>query len=263
MHAKGLGYSAINTARSAISSVLYSRSLKTDVGSHKLVCRFIKGLFVLKPSLPRYSHIWDPEKVLSYMSRFRCSRKLPLKLLSMKTVTLLALLTVQRIQTLHALRVCDVSFTDQFVQISINALLKTSSQKFHVEPFRFSRFDENRRLCIYRHLRLYIERTRFLRSGEPQLFISFRKPHRCVSKQTLSRWVKLILERAGIDVNQFSSHSTRAASASKVVQFVPLHKVLLAGGWSGESCFLKHYNLRPVCTSVQNALLQSSAVDQE
>ena len=74
LHAKGLGYSAINTARSAISSVLYSRSLKTDVGSHKLVCRFIKGLFVLKPSLPRYSHIWDPEKVLSYMSRFRCSR---------------------------------------------------------------------------------------------------------------------------------------------------------------------------------------------
>ena len=50
----GLGYSAINTARSALSSVLIL-SVNTTFGSHPLVKRFLKGVFELKLSLPRYS----------------------------------------------------------------------------------------------------------------------------------------------------------------------------------------------------------------
>ena len=54
----GLGYSAINTARSALSSVLILPNNIT-FGAHPLVARFLKGVFELKPSLPRYSSIWD------------------------------------------------------------------------------------------------------------------------------------------------------------------------------------------------------------
>ena len=56
---KGLSYSAINTARSAISSVMIVSPQNIDFGSHKLVCQFMKGVFNRKPSLPRYASVWD------------------------------------------------------------------------------------------------------------------------------------------------------------------------------------------------------------
>ena len=63
LFSSGLGYSAINTARSALSSVLLLPN-NTTFGSHPLVTRFLKGVFELKPSLPRYSVIWDVGVVL-------------------------------------------------------------------------------------------------------------------------------------------------------------------------------------------------------
>ena len=48
----GLGYSAINTAQSALSFVLILPNNIT-FGTHSLVARFLKGVFELKPSLPR------------------------------------------------------------------------------------------------------------------------------------------------------------------------------------------------------------------
>ena len=52
---KGAGYSAINTARSASSAVI---TLPNNIvfGQHPLVCRFVKGVFQLRPSLPRYEN---------------------------------------------------------------------------------------------------------------------------------------------------------------------------------------------------------------
>ena len=47
----GLGYSAINTARSAISAVT-----QTAVGSCPQVIRFLKGVFELRTPLPKYTH---------------------------------------------------------------------------------------------------------------------------------------------------------------------------------------------------------------
>ena len=55
---KGLGYSAINTARSALSTVITVPNYAT-FGTHPLVTRFLKGVFEMKPSLPRYAVVWD------------------------------------------------------------------------------------------------------------------------------------------------------------------------------------------------------------
>ena len=48
---QGLGYSAINTARSSLSS-LYTFDGKS-VGEHTLVVRLLKGIFNERPALPR------------------------------------------------------------------------------------------------------------------------------------------------------------------------------------------------------------------
>ena len=98
----GLGYSAIDTARSALSSVLVLPNNIT-FGSHPLVVQFLKGVFEVKPSLPRYSRIWDVAAVLQYLKMLGPASELDLKTLTTKTTMLLCLLTGQRCQTLTKL----------------------------------------------------------------------------------------------------------------------------------------------------------------
>jgi hypothetical protein len=49
---RGLSYSALNTIRSALSTVIFPTD--QSFGSHPLVTRFLKGVFESRPSLPRY-----------------------------------------------------------------------------------------------------------------------------------------------------------------------------------------------------------------
>ena len=95
-----LGYSAICVARSALSSYLNIADV-VDFGQHKIVRRFMKGVFELKPVLPKYSHTWDVDTVLNVLECYAPNDKLTLKELSHKLVMLLALLTGQRCQTIH------------------------------------------------------------------------------------------------------------------------------------------------------------------
>jgi len=48
----GIGYSALNTARCALSTVCFTSEHYT-FRQHPLVCHFIKGIFECRPSLPR------------------------------------------------------------------------------------------------------------------------------------------------------------------------------------------------------------------
>ena len=96
----GIGYSALNTARSALSSILPLID-GVKFGEHPLTCRFLKGVFELRPSLPKYTKVWDISTVLDYLTTFQVASELSLKDLSLKLVMLLCLLTAQRCQTIH------------------------------------------------------------------------------------------------------------------------------------------------------------------
>ena len=100
----GIGYSAINTARSAVSSIVTLPN-NSSFGTQPMVCRFFKGVFELKPSLPKWKNIWDVNSVLTYLSNLHPRQDLTLKDLTYKTTMLLALLSGQRSQTLHLLYV--------------------------------------------------------------------------------------------------------------------------------------------------------------
>ena len=55
--------------------------------------------------------------------------------------------------------------------------------------------------------------------------ISTIKPHMAASQNTISKWVKLILSKAGID-SSFTTHSTRAAASSVAnLKSVPLQTI--------------------------------------
>ena len=100
MYQSGLGYSALNTACSALSSILVLGNGK-EFGEHPLVTRFMKGIFELRPVLPKYSEIWDVNVVLNYLKTIDLSTSLTLKQLTLKLTMLLCLTTGQRGQTLH------------------------------------------------------------------------------------------------------------------------------------------------------------------
>ena len=107
----GVGYSAINTARSALSTIILPIA-GIPFGKDPLVCRFLKGVFELKPCLPKYSRIWDVNKVLSYLKQSGPVSAMTLKDLTIKLATLLCLLTGQRCQTFHNIDVNFIQFTD-------------------------------------------------------------------------------------------------------------------------------------------------------
>lgn len=53
-----------------------------------------------------------------------------------------------------------------------------------------------------------------LRKDHSQLLFSYVKPLKSVSRVTVSRWVKLVLQSAGIDITKYSAHSSTATATS-------------------------------------------------
>lgn len=124
LYKQGVSYSAINTARSALSSVITPTD-ETTFGEHPLVSHFLKGTFELRPSLPRYSTIWEVGTVLSYLRSFPALNDLTLKQLTRNLTVLLALVTAQRTQTLSKLDTLCMQETTTGIIFTIRDTLKT------------------------------------------------------------------------------------------------------------------------------------------
>jgi hypothetical protein len=89
LYQEGYQYNSINAYRSAISSV-HEKVDGVATGQHPLITRMLKGVFNYRPPIPRYTDTWDVQKVLNYWETRGESHQIPLKLLSEKTVFLLA-----------------------------------------------------------------------------------------------------------------------------------------------------------------------------
>ncbi|XP_068690471.1 uncharacterized protein [Montipora foliosa] len=124
---EGKGYSTINTYRSALSTTLCSMKDDRDsLGSHPLIARLLKGVYVLRPPTPRYSSTWDVSKVTDDLKTLAPLRELSLKWLTLKTAMLCALASAQRQQTLSAL---DLNFrkeSQDSISFVVTDRLKTS-----------------------------------------------------------------------------------------------------------------------------------------
>jgi hypothetical protein len=253
-----LSYSAINTARSALSTFLILPGGHT-VGTHPLVSRFLKGVFNIRPTLPRYTEVWDVNVVLKFLKTLSPLKDLGLRDLTLKLTMLMSLTTAQRAQTLHKLNLNYMTVHKDAVIFYVNELLKQSRPGNVGVKVEFKRYLPDACVCVYTVLKHYISVTKDLRGDEEgQLLISFRKPHTKISKDTVSNWIKRTLQFAGVDVNIFKSHSTRAASSSAAdKRHVPVLDILAAAGWSNEKTFQSYYN-KPVAkeSNFANAVLQ-------
>ncbi|XP_067659799.1 uncharacterized protein [Haliotis asinina] len=235
LYKKGLGYSAINTARSTLSTIVTVQNI--PLGQHPIVTRFMKGVYNLRPALPRNKVTWDVSIVIGFLKSFEPES---LQQLSMKLATLLLLLTGQRTQALHMIDQRNVEITDNCVNIRFGDLLKQSRPGYHQEELTIPSYPD-KKLCLVTLLRLYLCRTEPIRGNETALFISTVKPYHRVSKDTIARWVKMTLTKAGINMRIFTPHSIRSASTTKASMKVPLSTILNTAGWSSQCTFAKFY----------------------
>ena len=143
----------------------------------------MKGVFESKlvSSLPRYTETWDVNIVICYLTSLGPPAELKLKVLMHKVVMLLALLSGQRRQTLHALDINHIKLTADQCVFTINTLLKTSRVSHHQTPIKLLSFNSDISLCVVKHLFEYIHLTASLRGNQTKLFISYQKPYKAVS----------------------------------------------------------------------------------
>ena len=234
-------FSTVNTARSAISSIIFYEG--QPIGQHSDVTVYMKALERLVPKTPKYEHVWDPSVVLRYLTRWSPVHLLDIKLLSYKLLMLLLLATGQRLQTMLKLDISKIQFVGGKAICRIDDKLKTSKPG-KSSYVKIREYPANRALCPIRYLREYLKRTEQNRTTK-KLFVSCNKPHHQVTTQTLGRWAKTVLKAAGIS-NAFGAHSTRAAATSSAFyQGVPLDFILDCAAWTSESTFSKWYK-KPV-----------------
>lgn len=254
---QGASASSIGTHRSALSLFL-PKVEGYKVGDHPLMVRFMRGIHNKRPPQPRYKTTWDSNLVVEFLKTYSHDA---LKALTQKVTMLLALVTAQRAQTLSKLRLSEMTdIGDDRIVFRIGAHLKTKRPGTAVITLKA--FPSDPRICVVTLIRLYVEKTKLLRQDD-SLLVSPVKPHKAVHIDTIRRWIMNVMKLAGIDVNLFKPHSTRAASTSKAkLKMVPMNCILDSGMWTNETTFSKFYDKSVVQEDdvgvFQNAILNTS-----
>lgn len=177
---KRLSYSTINTACSALSSYLVLGLGHQTIGTHPLVSTFKKGVFNMNPPRPRYNEVWNVKVVLTLLRNLASAASLTLEQLTHNLVMLMALISVQRAQPLHELRLDNSAVTDKKVVFYVADLIKQSRPGTVGYKLDMAAYPPDRRLCVVTYMKNYIEVTKNLRDGEKAFFISYKKPHTSV-----------------------------------------------------------------------------------
>lgn len=237
----GAKYGTLNSYRSALSILIGER-----LGSDDRIARQFKGFYRLRPPAPKYDTTWDPSIVLDFLSILTPNKDIHLEHLTKKTVTLLALITAHRVQTLSKINIKNIEICPEVINIKIPDILKTSRLNASQPNLNIPFFRQRPEICPADTLLAYIEVTRPLRTCD-NLFISFKSPHKAVTSQTLSRWIKNTLFESGIDTSIFSAHSTRHASTSAAHNSgVNIDLIRKTAGWSGRSNVFARFYKRNV-----------------
>lgn len=252
---KGAKYGTLNSYKSALS-VLFP-----TITQDSKIKRFMKGVFRLRPTQPKYNITWSTDAVLSYLSQQWPHGNLSLETLSKKTLTLLALVTAQRVQTISLIRISNINTCDSnLVTIKIPDNIKTSRPNSFQPILKLPFYNENPSICPAKCLIDYINKTSTLReTSNDYLFISYIRPYKKLSSQRLSHWIKDTLEKSGIDISIFSAHSTRHASTSRAHSLgVNIDVIRKTAGWSESSAtFARFYNKEIIVDNFARSILSS------
>ncbi len=244
-----------------------------SVGKHDLVVRFLRGARRLNPPRPPSIPSWDLALVLRALqiAPFEPLQSADLKILSMKTLLLVALASIKRVGDLQAFSVDESCL--EFGPGDDHVVLRPRPgyvPKVPTTPFRDQVVSLQALpleeagpalalLCPVRALRLYIDRTQSLRTSD-QLFVCYggQKKGKAVSKQRMAHWIvdaiALAYQAQGVPCPlRLHAHSTRGVASSwALARGTSLTDICRAAGWATPNTFARFYSLRvePVCSRV-------------
>ena len=257
---KGLAVSTLKVQVAALG-VFLERSVSAD----PLVIRFFKALVRSRPIVVKDCPAWDLPVVLQAMTKepFEPLNIASLKLLTLKTVFLVAVTTARRISELQALSVREpfcLIFSDRIVLkpdpsfLPKVASFKNRSQEIILPSFcsnpKGRKEEEFHTLDVKRAVLCYLETTKAYRRSDA-LFILFSgdKKGKQASKGTIARWLRMAISNAYSISGQecpenLRAHSTRAAAASWAERAgATPEQICRAATWSSLSTFARHYRL--------------------
>ena len=157
---------------------------------------------------------------------------------------LMAILSGVRGQVLHLLDVQNMTIEADYVSFRISEPTKTSRPGRHMQELKFMAYPHMRSLCVVFYLKMYLKRTLNVRWTVKKLFLTYGRVGRAASRDTIRRWIRDVMEAAGIDLNIFNPHSTRSASTSAARSGVSLRTILRTAGWFSASSYQRHYKKR-------------------
>ena len=235
---QGKSYSCINSYKCAICQTLVA-SDNIDLSNNPAIKKFMKGVFNIRPPKPRYNSVWDVSKLLSYLKTLFPTSEISIKQLTLKCVALLALTSVQRIQSLASLEISCIEFFDDKIVLNTSVLLKTSTPKNPYQQYIINCY-KDKSLCPVLCLKEYLHRTKKVRKSK-KLFVSF-KTFKSVSSSTIARWLTLVLVSSGIDTSIYKAHSYRSASSSAAKRAgMSVNNILKHANWKSANTFYKFY----------------------
>ena len=240
LFSSGKSYSTINSARSALSQFTQVDTGSTPFGSHPLTVKFMRGVFKLRPTSTKYTSTWDVGIVFNLFRSWPENEKLSLKQLTMKTVMLVALTAGQRIQAIAAMSWENASRGATRWTFIIGGIMKTTRPSFHNPPIVLLSFEAETKLCVLSTMSTYRQRLASLGLElTGPVFVTYNKPHRTAAQRTISRWITVCLQEAGLE--GYGAHSTRHAASSKAAAHAPTDSILRTVGWTSEETFRRFY----------------------
>ena len=136
--------------------------------------------------------------------------------MTLKVATLLVILCEQSArEILTAIDLRNTPFEENFPEIHITYILKTTTKSFHVREVKFPIFLENKQIFPLTCLKQYLKLPENIREDITSVFITTMELYKQASKETIARWIKMTLATIGINTSIFVFHSTRFISTNK------------------------------------------------
>lgn len=261
---RGLATSTIEGYRTAVASTLLGCT-GVDLGKDRDLSRLMANLARESPRNRPSAPNWDLSLVLLQLTRqpFEPLHEASLKLLTWKTVFLVALASGKRRGELHALTKTfqrgegweDITlFMDPAFIAKTELAARGSSGTPLTIPSLYGYLgpgmQEDRTLCPVRALRFYLDRTQELRADKAKLFVSYKTGFKGdIAKATISHWIKntivLAYELAGrtdADRGAVRAHDVRGMAASWArLANVALEDIMRACSWKSHNTFTSFY----------------------
>ncbi|KAL7290935.1 hypothetical protein TKK_0015662 [Trichogramma kaykai] len=155
---RGLSHSSLNIMRLAISFIVNS-----DIGNDKSLKRFFTGITKLRSSLPKYNTTWNPKDIIDFYSGKLTNDSLAFNDLSYKLITLLAITTDHRLQTLSLIKVKNIKFYENKKETLIPDWIKTTRKNVCQLVLILPVYSPNEKICPATTLKHYLEKTKSIR----------------------------------------------------------------------------------------------------